>query len=829
MQRAPAVALAIAACACGAADGTVPPAAAPTTMRLDTRATGDARPALSVVEREGDARAAMGVAVNTEGIAPERGATVGVALAALAEARLSARGIAAPATGGSSGFRLDALVETPAQAAAFVDALRAAFLSPVGHDDPALPAVARKASALARLAPIDGAAAFVPRCTGEAFATATMVPPTAAELETWRAAALGLGRVAVAVTGGAPIADAAAAAIARGGPWPAGAAIAPGPWPTSNARATVHDASGALPPGSAQITVVATTATPERAIVAASSLGDARGALASRLGGLDAPARLTSVVATVHARGGCLAATIDLGAHDLAADAPARIATAAALAREEVAVEIADAVPAADLGRQLTARATDPRDAAERAAWWSLAAPRPDVQRGAFATELLVAVAAPRDLPDAADGRMEPIRDQIDRATLAWHAPIVEPRVRVERGQGDAWVVLGSPCGTLPEATVDAGAGGAVAMAAAARAMLQAGDARVEPFLDVDGFGVVVHGPARPGETALTHGRRLADLAARAFAADPLDPGDVARARSSLLADASSVDARALATLAGALAPGHPSWIVPAGTAFGHASASNESVALRASAVRAGPLRVAVVANVDAAQAEAAVRAADRWIARRPAESRVCPVPASLPPPRPGTYAVDRPPGAPSEALFGFPVPGADDAARAPAAWLAAALTGDDGLLAHALGADKSAGRDAALAQSWDATVLGAPQARTLVVRVVAGDDELDAAVAQVRALFDRLRQGALRDDDVRRASDKIAAERLAATLDPRSRALSLWRGGAVREGAVPAADTVRALAAQTLRDEAMVIVAARPPRVPPAAPRSPAGPSKAK
>jgi hypothetical protein len=816
-------AIAVAACGCVAIRPGSSPAAAPGGA-LATRSTGNGRPDLAVVARQGDARGAMGVAATTEGIAPDRGAMVGVALAALVEARLAARGIAAVAVGGSAGWRLNALVETTADATAFVDALRAALLTPVSADDPAMAAVGRKASALVRLAPIDGARVDAARCTGEAYAGASTALPSGADLEAWRAAVHGLGRVAVAVAGEDAIVNAAANALAHGAAWPVAVPIGAAPWPASNARATVYDASGTLLPGSARVVVVAPTATPERAVAAAATLGGAHGALASRLSGLEATAHLTSVVATAHPRGGCLTATIELGARDLAADAPARIATAAALAREEVAVEIADATVPADMSRALTASAADPRDAAERAAWWSLAGARSDVARDAFATQVVVGVAAARDATDGGDARAEAIRAEIDRATLAWHAPIVDPRVRVERGQGEAWVVLGSPCGTLSEGAIDAGAGASVATAAAARAAERAGDARVEPFVGVDGIGVVVHGPAMPGETPLAQARRLSDAAARAFAADSLDEGDVARARSGLLADASTTDARALASLAGALAPGHPSWIVPTGTAFGHASASDESVALRAAAVRAGPMRVAVIANVDAAQADAAVRAVDRWIARRPGESRACPVAASLPPPRAGTYAVDRPGGAPSEALLGWALPGPDDATRTAATWLAAALAGDDGLLAHALGAgaERVPGRDEPLARAWDAAVLGAPHARVLAVRIVASDDTLDAAVAQARALFDRLRQGALRDEDLRRASAAIAAAHLAATLDPRERALAFWRGRDETADAPPSIDAVRALAAQSLRDEATVIVAARPPRVAPSTPRGP-------
>ena len=75
--------------------------------------------------------------------------------------------------------------------------------------------------------------------------------------------------------------------------------------------------------------------------------------------------------------------------------------------------------------------------------------------------------------------------------------------------------------------------------------------------------------------------------------------------------------------------------------------------------MRAGPLRVAVLANGDAAQASAAVQAVDRWVARTPGEARSCPsAPEAPPPAQPGTYAVDLPDKGLSEALLAFPLRG---------------------------------------------------------------------------------------------------------------------------------------------------------------------------
>lgn len=688
-----------------------------------------------------------------------------------------------------------------------VDAVREAMLAPVAQGEPALAAVTRKVAALGKRPLPDRALVDVAACTGEAFGTGSDAAPGAADLEGWRRAALGLGRVAFASAGDATLADAAAAALAQGPAWPATSPARSTATP-GDARAVVYDASGELPPGAARVVVTARTPTPEQAVGAAPALGDVRGPLASRLAALDAPARVRSVVATAHADGGCVAVTLDLAARDLPVDAASRVATAAALAQQEVAVELADTTASPDLGRDLATRASDPRDAAERAAWWTLAGSRP-AGGEQLLTAITVGMAAPRD---AAAPAGDLLRSELDRATLAWHAPAVETRTHVERGQGEAWVLLASTCGTLAEATSDAGAGATVAMAAAAQAgsSAGAGDARVEPFVASDGLGVLAHGPAHVGESAQAHTRRLADLAARAFAADPLDPDRIAGARTSLLVRSGAGESRALGTLGAALAPGHPSWVEPFGTAFGLASASDEAIGMRSSSLRAGPLRVAVLANTDSGQADAAARAVDRWIARRPGETRACPPFAATATPRPGTYAVAVPSGALSEALLAVPISPADDSARMAATWLAAALDGPGGLLAEALGGGSSP--EAALARGWSAAVVGTPRSPALTVRLTATEASLDAAVAQTRALLDRLQQGALREADRSRAAASLARDAVTLSLDPRARTIALWRGEIATPA--PSLDALHAFAAAALHDDALVIVAARPSRL---------------
>lgn len=765
--------------------------------------------------RDGDAGGGIAVAVNAEGIAAERGALAGVSLAALVEARLAAQGVAVEAIGGWGGWRLRALAGAPSDATRIIAAVRDAMLAPVAASEPALAAVHRKVEALSKRPLADRALVDVARCTGEPFGLGADPGPTPAELEAWRAAAHGTLRAVFGVAGSAAVVQATGDALDAGPAWPGGAPVATPAWPSADAPVAVYDASGEIPPGGARVVVTAWTGAPERAVAAATGLGDAHGALASRLAALDAPARVTSVVATAHPEGGCVATWIDMSARDLGGDVPTRIATAAALARQEVAVELSDTPATAGLGQRLALDAADPRDAAERAAWWSLAGRAPGHEQDAHVA-LFVGVAVPRDAPPGTAAPGAEIRAAIDRATLAWHAPVVEARVKVEHGQGETWVLLASPCGTLPESASDAGSGAEVSTAAA-MASAATGSAHVEPFVATDAVGVLAHGPALPGESPAAQARRIGDLAARALAGEALDPGATTRARTALLARASGLDARVLDALGAAVTPGHPSWVDPLGTASGIASGSDEELALRAAAIRAGPLRVAVLANADTAQADAAVRAADRWIARRPGEARAC-TPAPTPVvPHAGTYAVPLQPGGMPEALLAIPLTPGDEDARVAATWTAAALGGSDGLLAHALGSVSGAATTA-LASASSAAVLGVPRAPVLAIRIAADDATLDAAVAQVRALLDRLRQGAMREEDRARAAQSLARAALGASLDPRSRAIDLWRGASASPA--PSLDALRAFAASTLHDDALVIVAARVPRAPPPLPR---------
>ncbi|GAC1560746.1 MAG: hypothetical protein NVS3B10_18910 [Polyangiales bacterium] len=434
-------------------------------------------------------------------------------------------------------------------------------------------------------------------------------------------------------------------------------------------------------------------------------------------------------------------------------------------------------------------------------------------------------------------GALEPSRDMLAtavlRATLSWQKPVAEGRVRVEPGQGETWVLIASPCGADGESDADTGLTALFTMAVAEMAR-SSPEARVEPWVVPDGAGLLAHGPALSGETASAQARRLADVVARSFASEPVTIGAVTRARAGLLQPGLRAEGPALGIVAAAVAPGHASWFDAFGREETIARSADASVLARGQALRAGPLRVAVLANVDAAQADAALRAADRWIDRRVGDARACRTSTPAATPRPGTYAVESHGGTAPEATLAFPFATGDDKARAAATAIAAALDGDGGLLDRAFrgptatadaGAEAGAEPGTAVeARGWSARVVGWPRAPALVLRIVSSQAALDGAVMQARALVDRVKRSGLAPAEHARAVAAVARETIALSLDPRARIVATWRGEATPSAAQPLPrgraelEDVRAFAAKYLAEDSMVVVAARPPRPKPAA-----------
>ncbi len=786
----------------------------------------EARPRLTLVARDGDPAPAVAVVFVTD-----QGAALTAALAAVVESRVLRAGFDPDVRVDRDAFRVRLALADPARAGALFAALAGAASRPVTPGSPEIALATQRLQSLRRN-PLDApeleAAAA---CTGALGVTATDPLPDLADdaglraVEAARRAALHAGNMAVAAVGPAAFGTAVTRALEQSEGWPlatgAAKASAPAqaapPWPAADA-AGVYTA-GALDRRGARLTLAVQVPDPLAAAAAAERLGAPDSPLVARLRLLPEAWRVVQVAGVARARGGCVAVVLETAQHAPGMPAETGAALAAATAQREVIAELAAGGTAAVVGRQILT-AADPREAASRAAWWSLAGPAPGAPpRWVTALGIPPARTTMGAALDSGSVATDPAADarfqvEIDRAVASATAAGAERRFGVERGQGELWLLLASPCGVTEEGAGDAGFG-ALATLAALESHRHGSGVALEPWVTADGLGVIAHAPFRDEREAPADlARRVADVAARVLTATNPLPEAAAAARATLLDHLERTwgpQGTALAALAAASVPDHPSWLSPFGLWSRVAGAPAEGVRLRAQALALGPLRVAVLANADAAQAVAAGDAVDRWLAPI-AAPRICRGGSdggSKPPPNPPDHAgpsgareVRLPEGAPfAQGLLAAPVPPPGAPERELAELTAAALDGPGGLLAGTL-ADATG----------SARLTGGSHAPALVIDVRAPSDALAAAAGEVKALLLRL-PTAVTDADLARAALAVERREEEARADPRRRLIDLWAGRPPRSPATtrPSLAGWRTFLAATLRETALTVVEARP------------------
>ena len=773
-------------------------------LGLEVHAAGG-RPRLAIVRREGDPQAALAVELRVDDAATFGSARV-AAITALIAARLEAGGVIAvePIAGARLG-RVRGLV--PQLGAPVATMLDDALRTPFSAADPTLPQVRRALDLYALRAVEDPALDRVARCLDRPLRSPSFQPLAGDELvktvESWRAAALHANLLAVGVVGAGSGVDAFAAAWRSA---PVLGADAPSlPLATSASGPFVVPATG-----STEGALLVVDGIPRGATTAVlDSLLEREGPLALRLRASD-EWRARAIVGAARPEGGCVVLELEAPrpTKEWNADrAVMRAAVALEIARQETdrALERGHPLADADAARLAIATGGDAREAADRAAWWSW--PAAATAARTTVTLQVPLAAAGKSVPPTgldADALVAALRPKLaaalDRAKLAWARSEIDVRARVEPGQGEQWALVGSPCGVGHEAVGDAGlaaiATSALVVDAAPRAAFD--DVVLEPWSSTHGVGVVAHAPARVGEAPAALARRVADAAARAFAASFPGTSAIAGVRIDALAPLVSPGAESLLVRRGlhAEAPEHPSWLDPLGDADGIAKVGVEAVALRLATLRAGPLRLALLDNVDAEQTDAAARAADRWTPRRPGETRSCPLVDVGATPKGAIHPLAVKSGA--GAAFAFPV---DDAQRDAVEVLARVLAGPDGRLAQAL-------TGAALRS--DARLVRGLGRSALIVVVLAPDPDLDAVVGKVRALFEQLRGSGLGADDLVRGAHGATIAATVRRLDPRARLIDVF----LSEGMVTSAPVdlprLRAVALQVLDEDRAQLVLAR-------------------
>jgi hypothetical protein len=764
---------------CGAAphgNGTVGSTASVGSARVERREL-DRHPPINLVVRQGDPLSAIAFAS-----AHDAGSVASVALSALLLARLRAHGITdIVGVPSESGFELAVLCADGAAARAFIDQVTLALGTPIADHDEALPAIQEALVALHGRAFAGHGEATVADCSGElGLAPGVALPDTRtaagrAELEKYRAFAFAARASAFAALGSNDFVDAAASELAKAGDWPSGE-VAEDTWPAADA------VDVDVTEGRRQLSVALRVGDADRALSSLAKLTASNADLGLRLGTFSPGFNVARVAFLARPRGACL--RVDLAISEGDAGPTLNEATrTASIVSEELRAAFASGEPERSLDESII-QPSDPREAAARAAWRALTGRlEPGPERRLIALSVHPAErAAFNNLPTAlADFETRPARAAL------------ETRVHSEPGQGELWLLAGSPCGTLSESNEDAGES-ALALTLAAQGA--SADVALEPWLTADAVGVLAHAPRKPGENPLQQADRVARALARALTERDASGNALANAQGALFSAVGGEPHPGYARLLDALSPDHSAWLEPRGTFASIAQANRDSVGARGRDLLRGPLRVAVLANQDDAQGAAAVHAFERWLAPWRDEPRRCQATAERAA-HGGEITLAISGDSSSESAYvGVPFPSRLKFDREAEA-IAELLNAPSGALARALSAAHVSG-------SAHASVIGGGRVAALVVEVHASDDEARRATLEVRRVLERLSQSPLSGDELAAVQHSAERRALAASLDPRRRIVDLWRGTQPTPPLSP--NSVRAFQA-TLSPAAQVVV----------------------
>jgi hypothetical protein len=679
-------------------------------------------------------------------------ASAALALSMLVEARVHDAGFESVAMHASaSGFIMHALAASVDDVRRFVQTANQALTSPVTAADGERVAIRWRAAPPRQASTASEAA--VARCSGElmlgpdAEAAATIPARLAAWLASVRA-----GDAAFAVVGPRDYLDAGADALADAAPW---ARLG-----STGGLLFGDELAGAraLATGEQNLSVALWGVPAASAIASAERLGAEDSLLSARLSAGFPPWRVWRVASSLSRGGACLRVDLQASGAPPSLDA---VAASVAASVDELEYTLARVKPGPWVVAKQVLVMEGPDQAAAVAAWQAVTANAASVEPS---PRRMVHYAGP--LADGANP---------ERASSGLAAPpgappaSLELRRALEPGQGQFWMLLATPCGTNAEDGTSAGAL-ALALHASALENDRALEVSLEPWLSVDGVGILAHaGPSAPYESAQAQAERVAEALARAVLRTGPSPEHIATSRESLLEALPSGPAPGLSLALRQTTGNHPSYLDARGTWASLTAISARSAQLERERFVRSKLRLASLGNHDEAQIQAAerrlsslLRSVDPGPVECPARGAVTSVP--------GKYLIDAPDVSDADAVVAVPLPPSAGGPSEEASWTEWLMNRPGGWLHQAL-------QRPGLVSTARARALGGASAAALVIEIHAVDDKHEEAVAQVRGLLERLRSGAANAADVRSASDHLAQLTASRRLNPRGRLLDLWYG----------------------------------------------------
>jgi hypothetical protein len=737
------LAIFLAACATSA-QSPGPQAAAITAARVE-RQDSPYRPRLTLVERDGDPERGVALAVYVP-----VSASAALALSMLVEARVRDAGLPTVAVHASaSGFIMHALATAPEEVRRFIQVANAALIAPVTA------AEIERVTAKWRAAPprqtSAASEAAVARCSGELILgpDAEGLASVPARLALW-GASVRAGDAAFAAVGTREYLDAATDALRDIVPWTRLGSTA--------GLVFGGELAGAqsTPTGQQRLSVALWGSPGAAAIAGAERLGEADSLLAVRLGAGFPPWRVWRIASSLSRGGACLRVDLQAAGAPPTVDA---VATSVAHVVDELEYTLARVKPGPWAVAKQVLVMEGPDQAAAVAAWQAVTT-----------AEATAAANPPLRIVHYSGPLAEGANVTRGLATPPGTGPTgLELRHAVEAGQGQFWMLLGTPCGTSAE---DGSSAGALALALHAVAFAHDTQLGVtlEPWLSVDGMGVVAHsGPSSPFESAGAQAERVAEALARAVLSAGPSPDVIAASRETLLEQLPSGPAPGLSLALRQTTANHPSYLDARGTWASLTAISARSAQLERERFVRSKLRLASIGNHDEGQIVAAERrllSLLRSVDPGPVECAARGAVASAP----GKYVIDAPSLRDADAVVGIPLPPSPGGPSEEARWTEWLMNRPGGWLHQAL-------QRPGLVSTARAQALGGASAAAIVIEIHAVDDKHEEAVAQVRGLLERLRAGAANAADVRSARDHLAQLDAGRRLNPRGRLVDLWQG----------------------------------------------------
>jgi hypothetical protein len=765
---------ALALLACGGESGPKAPRGAHEAGVARRRLTD--RPALVLVQRDGDPTFGVSFAA-----AHDFGPLASAAMAAALHARLTARGFIVRARPSALGFALTALVPNAGEARRFVQWLPVVLAEPFPAADPALPAIRGAVQALSAQRAAGPAEASVAACSGELLTPEpSRWDPTSeaarAELASWLTSAGTVKRSALAAVGPRAILVAVEDALGRGADWQEGELVNDA-WP-------LHDEFGTdfAPKATRRLSFALRLASGDSASRAAELLVEPESTLTRRLAALRPEWRVERALAVGRPRGACLRLDV-VPLHGEIAPAASDVAHALSVLSDEVR----RAIPSSAHGEvdDAIVGTADPGEAAAAAAWHAL------VGRNQVG-EPRTAVAYTAATVDKPSFDLNAALTALRQASAQ---PLMEVVQRAEPGQGRLWALFAPTCGTTVEAAKDAGESAFVVSALARTA--RGGDVTVEPWIATDGVGLLVGARrATANEPGDVQARRLGRALGELVAATRPSPAELVATRDELSTAVGGEQHRGFFLALDALSGGHPSWLEPRGTFAALSSAPMGGFDAALGRWLARPLRLAVLTNGGESQADLVRVEIERWLRPGRSEALRCPH-RSRPTPHANEITLGLSSDVPEGTYLGLPFPAFERRmpSEARAAFL---LLNRSGGWLDQIFSDMPA--------SATALALGGPDGAAIVVEVVAGTGQREVALTRLRALFERLATSPVAPADVAFARRELEQADAGELLDPRRRAVALWRQArAAPEPPLDAARLSKWLA--TLRRSSAVVV----------------------